>query len=549
MHQHLTQSADPRSLPDDDRLSLERQILALNALSKLTKQFSQKPDFRQLIEVLLMTLCGQFSVADSFAILQNPDSYGMRQFSATGKFKNSFLLASLHITAEHRKYFLENPSALRVEQLEASSESAQLAFMLATCKVALLCPLVHNDKCFGIIGLGERVSKKRYGQQDQELLITIINTITPFLANSHLFSEVTRLNFWYLDILNSVKQGVFVFDKKNRLKKINSSGLSILKVFRPDIADSDTLYLAPIELIFPYTKFGDWAKRFVQAGKESISKSLGNMLVGTKGAQRVYSVSISRNTENPGIERDLIIILDDVTAQKEREQRLFDLQKFADKGLMASSISHELNNFLGLILGGVEITQMALHKGDGEKANATLDKLKANVASMERFTARLMDYAKFDTSKQSANLNYVITDILSFVSLQKRFKQLEIIPELDSNLPEFPLDIDQITQVLLNLLNNAADAITELDREKGRITVTTIYDKNDVVLSVSDNGVGIKPEVKGKLFRSRFTTKEKGHGYGLMMCKKIIEDHGGSITIDSRVGIGSTFTIRFPITN
>ena len=83
---------------------------------------------------------------------------------------------------------------------------------------------------------------------------------------------------------------------------------------------------------------------------------------------------------------------------------------------MASTISHELNNFLGLILGGVEIAGMALKKNNTEKVAATLEKLKANVSKMERFTHGLMDYTKLNSTKQVSDLNTVIADVLSFLA-------------------------------------------------------------------------------------------------------------------------------------
>lgn len=550
MHKTISPSAHSRELPEDGQLPWERQILALDALSKLTKRFSSHPDFQQLIDVLLMTLSGQFSIANSFAILRKPSFYTLKSsFFATGKFKTNLLLASLKMTPDHSRYFLENRSVCKVRELEFTGESAKLGFVLAECGVALVCPLARGEKFFGIIGLGERVSKKGYEMEDIDLLATIINTITPFVANSYLFWEIASLNAWYLDILNSVNQGVFVFDSHNQLKKINSAGLAILKTFTPQLTRTDSLYHAPLELVFPYTIFGSWAKQFVQATSAKLSTFTGNMVVGTEAAERIYNVHLSRTTENAEMETDLIITLDDITAQKESERRIFELQKLADQGLLVSSISHELRNYLELILGGVEIAQMSLKKSDSDKAQATLDKLKENVGKMEQFTAGLMDYATLKSCKQITDLNAVITDVLSFVSMQKRFKHITIAHQPDTDLPSFLLDTDQMTQLLLNFLNNASEAIKESGKADGKITIRTFHDKEDAVLIISDNGVGIEPDVKEKLFKSQLTTKEKGHGFGLVACNKIIEDHGGRIETDTQIGRGTTFTIRFPIIN
>lgn len=548
MHKPINLSAHSRELPEDGQPPWERQILALDALSKLTKRFSSHPDFQQLIDILLMTISGQFSIANSFAILRKPSFYTLKSsFFATGKFKTNLLLSSLKMTPDHCRYFLENRSVRQVRELELSSESARLGFILAECDVALVCPLAHNEEFLGIIGLGERVTRKPYEKEDTELLTTIINTITPFVANSYLFWEVTSLNSWFLDILNSVRQGVFVFDSNNQLKEINLAGLAILNTFTPQLTRTDSLYQAPLELVFPYTIFGSWAKQFVQATSAKLSTFTGSMVVRTEAAERIYNVHLSRTTENAEMGTDLIITLDDVTAQKESEQHIFELEKLADQGLLVSSISHELRNHLELILGGVEIAQMSLKKSDSDKAHATLEKLKENVAKMERFTAGFTNCATLKSCKQSTGLNAIITDVLSFVSTQKRFKRITITHQPDPDLPSFLLDTDQVTQLLLNFLNNASDAIKESGKADGKITIRTLYDKEDAVLIISDNGVGIEPDVKEKLFKSHLTTKEKGHGFGLVACNKIIEDHGGRIETDTQIGRGTTFTIRFPI--
>jgi signal transduction histidine kinase len=550
MKENLNQSAYPNSEIDKKQLSLEKQFLALDALSRLTRQFSEKPDFQRLIEILLLTLSGQFSVADLFALLQMPGSPSMKQsFFGVGVFKANPSLALLELTPDHFTYFSQHGSVHQVRKLKSSPELTKLSFILEECGVKLVCPLLHNDRLLGIIGIGHKLTQEPYEQEDIDLLTAIINTVTPLISNSFLFWEITSLKSWYLDILNSVKQGVFVFENNYRLKKVNSAGFELLKAFNPNISDENSLYRESMEVIFPDTIFGGWAKQFMQTKNRKQSKLMQNLIAKTGETERIYNIRLSRTNETSETGADLVVTLDDVTTQRESEQRLFDLQKFADKGLMVSSIAHELNNFLGVIFGGLQLVQLDLNKGDQNKVKATLDQLNENMAKMKRFTAGLVGYTKLDTRKQLTNLNSVIAEILPFVSVQKRFRSITLTTELDPNLPEFLIDSDQIAQLLLNFINNAADAINESSQEKGKITIKTAQDKDKVILSVSDNGVGIKPEVKEKLFKSRLTTKEKGHGYGLVTCAEIVKNHQGSIEINSRVGKGTIFSLRFPIIN
>lgn len=529
------------------RVPMEKQILALDALSKLTRQFCDKPDFERLIDVLMMTLCGQFSVADSFALLRKPSSQSLNQsFFATGRFTKNVILATLQITPDDWPAGPATRHVCRVDEFSHSSDPTALIPRLVSAGVTLICPLSHNDNFFGVIGMGDRVTGTPYTPEDMDLLNTIINTTTPLVANSYLFWDIASLNEWYLDILNNVKQGVFVFDRDCRLKKVNSAGLDILRTFGSDDIRLADLENTPIERVFPETVFDGWAEQFTSARASKQRASVSSIVARSAGNERIYNVSITGTVESTEIGTALIITLDDVTAQKESEQRLFDLQKFADKGLMASSIAHELNNFLTLILGGVEIIEIALEENRKKKVQDTINRLKEHITNMERFTGGLMDMSRPESAKEILNLSSVIGDVLSFLPVQKRFKNGTVTSDLDPELPELEMDRDQIAQLLLNLMNNAADAIQEAGRTRGKITIRTGSTGEDVLLSVTDNGVGIRPEVEGNLFASSFTTKQKGHGYGLLACAKIVQDHQGTIAVDSKPGKGTTFTIRFP---
>jgi two-component system NtrC family sensor kinase len=239
--------------------------------------------------------------------------------------------------------------------------------------------------------------------------------------------------------------------------------------------------------------------------------------------------------------------LDDITKQKQNEQKMFDLERLADKGLMAASISHELNNFLGLILAGVEMSQAYLERNRSEDTVLSLEKVKGNISKMIRYTAGLMDYTRLETNKQNANLNEIITDVLSFLAVQRKFSRHSIRTELDSRLPNLNLDSDQIAQLLLNMLNNASDAIIDSKQNNGIIEIRTVRSGDFAVLKISDNGAGMTNDVKEKLFNIQLTTKPGGHGYGLVTCGKIVKNHGGRIEIISQPGTGATFEIYFPL--
>jgi len=214
---------------------------------------------------------------------------------------------------------------------------------------------------------------------------------------------------------------------------------------------------------------------------------------------------------------------------------------------MAAHIAHDLNNFLGLVLGGVEIAQMAMAKGNNEKADRSLEKIKNNVGRLEQFTRGLEQLTVSRVNDREDDFNRIVAGVLSYVAVQPGFKGLVVQTEFDFSIPSLTLDAAQIEQLLLNVLGNAADAVTESGRADGRIIARTWLEDECACLSIADNGIGIKPEIKERLFRSHLTTKQDHYGYGLVGCIGILNHHQADFEIESEEGKGATFIFRFPL--
>ncbi|MCP4566360.1 MAG: response regulator [FCB group bacterium] len=303
--------------------SIERPLLALDALSKLTRQFVNKPEFNELIHTLLLTLSGQFTVSSAFAIMRRPGAADERPaYLATGKYTGNMLLESLLLSADIERHFLENNRPCMTKELDLPETCGSFSNILRSNGVVMISPLVHNDSLLGIIGMGEKVTRKQMNADDIVLYDTLLNSIIPLVANSYQFWEVAKLGSWYLDILNNVRQGVFAFSADNRLKKINSAGLGILKHHNAQIESSISLVNRPLEDIFPEDVFGDWARRIIKAITENKSKSIDGLV--TPGSENVciYDAYLSRISDDSDYQADYIITLDDITERIRAEEAL-----------------------------------------------------------------------------------------------------------------------------------------------------------------------------------------------------------------------------------
>jgi PAS domain S-box-containing protein len=225
------------------------------------------------------------------------------------------------------------------------------------------------------------------------------------------------------------------------------------------------------------------------------------------------------------------------------QERLIRQEKLAVLGQLAGGVGHELRNPLGAIKNAAYYLNMVLEDPDPE-TQEILEVLEVETGTAEKIIASLLDYARArPPTRRKVDLNDVVRETLSRNPLPDA-PPIELALELDESLPSVLADPDQLTQVLGNLVRNAIQAMSD----GGCLTVRTAVESPEwLALSVVDTGAGISEENLNKIFEPLFTTKAKGIGLGLALVKMIAEGHGGTIGVESRIGEGSTFTVRLPL--
>ncbi len=229
---------------------------------------------------------------------------------------------------------------------------------------------------------------------------------------------------------------------------------------------------------------------------------------------------------------------------KRANEQIIKFERLASKGEIAAEVSHELKNHVGVVLLGLGLLENKIGSGSPDDLRSILAKTMRGVDRIESFSRNMLLRNRPGAKKEPANVNDVIQDFIRFIRFLPRFKHNHIEHRPGSDIPVLHLDTDQIQQVLLNLANNAVEA-----SRNASLVFTTAFDPRaqKVCLRVSDNGPGIEEAVISRLFAEKITTKANGHGYGLGICKAIVEDHGGTIQIESTVGSGTTFSLTFPV--
>ena len=233
---------------------------------------------------------------------------------------------------------------------------------------------------------------------------------------------------------------------------------------------------------------------------------------------------------------------------------LMQSSKMAALGKMAAGIAHEVNNPLAVIKEKVGWLKDLLSEEDvaasenfSEFSDA-LNKIENHVERAKKVTHRLLGFARrMEPTEEKVDINKVLSDTLSFLENDARYKNIAIKTSYAPTLPPTLSDSAQIQQVFLNILNNAIDAIGK----DGEIQINTSSSSKDkeIAVCIHDNGPGMPNDVLSRIFDPFFTTKEVGHGtgLGLSISYTIVEKLGGRIMVASEVGKGTTFTIYLPV--
>ena len=170
----------------------------------------------------------------------------------------------------------------------------------------------------------------------------------------------------------------------------------------------------------------------------------------------------------------------------------------------------------------------------------SLKTISGQIRRIERFTSGLMGMLQSKT--EEANLNPLIEKLIDFIQGQSRFRSIEFVLNLDREIPTLEIDPGQIQQVLLNLYANAADAMGH-----DQVTTETRLNGNEVIAEVQDDGPGMPEEIRSRIFEFGFTTKSIGHGFGLALCQKVVQNHNGSLAVESQPGKDTCFTLTFQV--
>jgi signal transduction histidine kinase len=227
-------------------------------------------------------------------------------------------------------------------------------------------------------------------------------------------------------------------------------------------------------------------------------------------------------------------------------KQLLHAEKMTALGELVAGVAHEINNPLASIMG---YTQLALAQDLPDTLRKRLETVCGEAERMARIVKNLLTFArKHPPEKIRENLNAVVERTLELKAYHLRVNQIRVEKDLAADLPPSHMDPHQMQQVLINLINNAEQALAERGRG-GIIRLSTRARDDGIELRIADDGPGVPEAIQEKIFEPFFTTKKegKGTGLGLSLCYGIVQGHGGAIRVESRPGEGAAFVIELPL--
>ncbi len=273
-------------------------------------------------------------------------------------------------------------------------------------------------------------------------------------------------------------------------------------------------------------------------------------ILGTDGQKipvRFSGTLLYRNAEvigSVGFFHDLMEI-------KRLEQELIKSERLSAIGETTAGLAHCVKNILVGLEGGVYVVDKGLKKDNMGKVGTGWDMVRRNIGRISSLVMDLLSYSKErEPELKVCSPNAIADDVCELMDSKAKECGIEIVRGFDPTIGEVSIDPKGIYRCLLNIVSNAIDACTsdENQDKEHRVQVTTRRETDGALtFQVSDNGCGMNEAVRRQIFGSLFSTKgSKGTGLGLLVTQKIVQEHGGSISVDSQPGKGSTFTIRLP---
>lgn len=340
-------------------------------------------------------------------------------------------------------------------------------------------------------------------------------------------------------VVESSPNGLLMVDEQGTIRMVNRQIDQLFGYERSELIGQPVEILVPQQMRSHHA--GDRAE-FI-AHSESRAMGKGRDLYGVRKDGQEFPLEIGLNPiRTPDGMRVLASVVD-ITERKHIQKQLWQAERLAELGPLASGMAHEIGTPMNVILGRAEYL---LQRTADEGMKRGLTTIVTQIERITKVMDQLLAFARRKTPERRAvDLGEIVEDSLEMFQERIAHSCITVEKAIEANMPAVHADRDQLIQVLINLVMNSLHAMPE----GGQLKVNLAREGSHICLGVSDTGHGMQEETRSKVFEPFFTTKDfgKGTGLGLTVVKGIVEEHGGTIAVESVVDKGTTFWIRLPL--
>ncbi|HYK87368.1 MAG TPA: ATP-binding protein [Acidobacteriota bacterium] len=433
---------------------------------------------------------------------------------------------------------LKEKRVIAVEDILREEPHALMATL--NWRAAVFAPLLTKQQAIGVLVCSDDSKERSFTKEEILRAETLAHQAAIALENARLFQVVSRSQKEWETTFDAMQDCVSVHDTTGKVIRANVALARRLKTTPPKVIGKccSELYNSAQPSLFPCPH-----TRALQTEPVAVEELELPHMGGT------FQISVSPWLDKNSRLAGSIHVAKDISKERQLQQQLIQSEKLSAIGELISGIAHELNNPLTGVMGYSQLLQ--LRKDLDDRAKDNLLKINSLALRCQRIVQNLLSFARKQKPERTlCDINEVLERTVELRNYELQVNNIEIVRELDRQLPRTIADAHQLQQVFLNVITNAEQAMLEA-HGKGKLTIRTrAENKNQTItVEIGDDGPGIAEAYLSRIFDPFFTTKEvgKGTGLGLSLSYGIIKEHGGDIYARSKAGEGSTFVIEVPI--
>lgn len=396
-------------------------------------------------------------------------------------------------------------------------------------------PLYCRGKVLGVMTF-LKVDYQEISSEQKELLLSIGKQIGIAIESLSGLQKLIQNKELLQSVFDGITDLVVLLDKDLRIKMVNKGYLKKFKVQPEDVIDVPCYEAHPgLKTVCHNCGLHD----VIQTRMPSIGES-------RCGSGEIYLVHFYPILNDEGEVESIIRYARDITDQKKVEHRIQQTEKLVSMGQLAAGVAHEINNPLGVMLCYIDLLKRQL--ADFPQGLKDLHIIEKQTLNCKRIVTDLLHFSRGqESTKTPASLNRTIEEVVQIFKHQFKMQKITVGLDLDPEMPDLNFDENRMKQVFVNLTMNACQAMGK--NGEIRIGSRFVQQKNMARVTFRDNGEGMKPEIRNRIFDPFFSTKKTGEstGLGLSVSYGIIQDHGGDISVRSEPGKWTEFTIQMSV--